>query len=79
SLSLLERFRLAVDLGGGRIDLFIYTYKELEKMALRGNPLILSALGEGRIIVASERIMRLAEEIKTKYRRVGRMWIRVSD
>ena len=73
---ILERFRLATDFRVHRIDLFLYTFKELENMATRGNPLALSALTEGIPIVASQRVEELIQEIRKKFIKREKTWIR---
>ncbi len=73
-LGILERFGIASEIGVHGIDLFIYSYREIESMARKGNPLALSALIEGIRITTSERIERLAKEISNRYERIGRMW-----
>lgn len=41
----------------------------------RGNPLVLSALVEGRPLFMSERVRALSEELRARYVRRGRTWI----
>ncbi len=72
----LERFKIIVELTDGKIDLFIYSYDELERMMYRGNPLALSTLIEGEQIISSNRVLELAEKARRLYKRIGRMWIR---
>ena len=74
----LERFKIISELQSGKVDLFIYSYKELERMVYKGNPLALSALIEGKPVIASTRVLKLAEKAKEMYIRVNRMWIRRS-
>ena len=61
-----------------RVDLFIYTFREVESMMRRGNPLILSALVEGTPIKVSSRVENLMIEARKRFRREGRMWIEVA-
>lgn len=72
----LERARLAVELRPPRTDLFILSAAELERMVERGNPLALSALAEGVMVEASERVRGLAERARRMYVRRGRFWYR---
>ena len=72
----LERFKLISELRSGRIDLFIYSYRELEEMMRKGNPLALSVLIEGKPITASSRVLELAKKAKEMYVRINRMWVR---
>jgi len=73
--SILERFAIAVELRAGRTDVFIYSYRELESMAMRGNPLALSALVEGVKITSSKRVEELSRKLSETYTRRGRMWM----
>jgi len=73
--SILERFAVAVELRARRTDVFIYSYRELESMAMRGNPLALSALVEGIKIASSSRVDELSRKLSETYTRRGRMWV----
>jgi len=75
--SILERFAIATELGIRGTDIFIYSYREVESMAKKGNPLILSALIEGIKIISSERIEKLSRDIAKLYTRTRRMWKRL--
>jgi len=44
-------------------------------MAMRGNPLALSALIEGVKVVSSKRVDELSRKLSETYTRRGRMWI----
>jgi len=74
---ILERFAIATELGIRGIDIFIYSYREVESMARKGNPLVLSALIEGIKIISSERIEKLSRDIANLYTRTRRMWKRL--
>jgi predicted nucleotidyltransferase len=74
-INILDRFRIAFELGIPRIDIFIYTYDEVESMLNRMNPLILSALIEGMIVRSSERIRDLIEYARKRFTRRERLWI----
>ena len=76
-MSALERFAFAARFRDRRVDLFLYTFEEIERMALRGNPLALSALIEGIPIRMSARVQKLAEHVKKCFVRRGRVWIRI--
>jgi len=73
--SVLERLAVAVELRARRTDVFIYSYRELESMAMRGNPLALSALIEGVKVVSSKRVDELSRKLSETHTRRGRMWI----
>jgi len=75
----LERFAIATELGVRGTDIFIYSYREVESMARKGNPLVLSALIEGIKIISSERIERLSRDIAKLYTRTRRMWKRLDS
>ncbi|ADM27796.1 DNA polymerase beta domain protein region [Ignisphaera aggregans DSM 17230] len=75
----LERFAIATELGVRGTDIFIYSYREVESMAKKGNPLVLSALIEGIKIISSERIERLSRDIAKLYTRTRRMWKRLDS
>jgi len=74
-INILDRFRITFELGIPRIDIFIYTYEEVESMLNRMNPLILSALTEGIIVRSSERIKDLIEYARKRFTRRERLWI----
>lgn len=76
STPILDRFKLAAELRTHRVDLFLYTFEELKSMAMRGNPLALSALIEGVPIVSSPRVEELIREARRTYTRRGRTWTR---
>jgi len=76
-VNVLDRFTALADLRALGVDVFVYSFREVESMARRGNPLILSALVEGLRVLSSERVERLAAELSKAYRRVGRMWVRL--
>ncbi len=75
---ILERFMVSAMLRRHRVDVFVYTLDELEKMVERGNPLALSALIEGLVLEADEDVKRVIEKARRLYKRVGRAWIRVT-
>jgi hypothetical protein len=58
------------------VDLLLYTFEELERMASKGNPLALSALIEGTPMVSSSRVEELRSRVARIYSRRGRMWVR---
>ena len=58
------------------MDLLLYTFEELERMASKGNPLALLALIEGTPIVSSRRVEELRSRVARIYTRRRRMWIR---
>lgn len=76
NINILDRFRLVVEYKPSRTDIFIYTYREVENMFRKGNPLILSALIEGIPIKISQRIQELVNQAKKQYVRQGRTYIR---
>jgi len=76
--NILDRFTIAAEYRRRKVDLFLYTYSELERMALRGNALALSVLLEGVPVVASSRVEALRASLAKKYRRVGRAWVTVA-
>ena len=73
----LQRFHLATLYLHKRVQVFAYTYHELEKMTHRGNPLALTALIEGKPLKTSERIERLSTYAKKCYKRENRTWIHI--
>ena len=74
---ILERFRLAADIRVHGIDLFLYTFDELKDMAIRGNPLALSALVEGVPVVISQRVEELMQKARKSYVKKGKAWVKV--
>ncbi|ADN49911.1 nucleotidyltransferase domain-containing protein [Vulcanisaeta distributa] len=70
-ISLLLRFKR------GRIEALGYTFDELVRMVNAMNPLALNALIEGRIIVGSDRVRKLAEETRKRFIRRGRAWFMI--
>lgn len=77
SVNPLDRFYISVEFRRYGVDLFLYTYDEFERMCLKGNPLTLSALLEGLYIVSNEKVLTLRDRLYSKYRRDGRVWIRL--
>ena len=75
----LDRFTVSAELRKYGVDVFFYTFEELESMTLKGNPLALSALIDGIILRASPRTYELRERTKNTYTRRGRTWIRVHN
>jgi predicted nucleotidyltransferase len=75
NVNVLDRFYIAVECKAPRMDLFLYTYKELEGMAKKGNPLALSALVDGLPIKLSERVSNLIEYARRRYERRGRFYV----
>ncbi|PUA34022.1 MAG: hypothetical protein B7O98_01010 [Zestosphaera tikiterensis] len=73
-MNILDRFAIASELDLRRVDVFMYSYSELESMARKGNPLALSALIEGVKLISSRRVDELARRISKHYIRIGRMW-----
>jgi len=74
-MSPLDRFYISAEFRRYRVDLFLYTYDEFERMCLKGNPITLSALLEGYYVVSSERVLRLRGRLVSKYYRDGRVWV----
>ena len=75
SVSVLDRFRITTEYKVQRVDLFLYTYKELEDMVKKGNPLALSALVDGVPVKLSDRVSALIEYAKRRYERRGRFYV----
>jgi len=75
SVSVLDRFRITTEYKIQRVDLFLYTYKELEDMVKKGNPLALSALVDGVPVKLSDRVSALIEYAKRRYERRGRFYV----
>jgi predicted nucleotidyltransferase len=76
SMSALDRLYISAEYRRYGVDLLLYTFEELERMASKGNPLALSALIEGTPIVSSSRVEELRSRVARIYTRRGRMWIR---
>jgi len=74
-VSVLDRFYIASEYKVSRVDLFLYTYKELEDMVKKGNPLALSALVDGLPVKLSDRVSALIEYAKRRYERRGRFYV----
>jgi len=74
-LSVLDRFYITSEYKAQRVDLFLYTYKELEDMVKKGNPLALSALVDGVPVKLSDRVSALIEYAKRRYERRGRFYV----
>lgn len=72
----LERYRLAVEVRPPRVDIFIYTSDELRRMAIKGNPLVLSALVEEVPLILSKDTKDLMDYARRCYTRYGRMWVK---
>ena len=75
AVNVLDRFYIALECNVPRVDLFLYTYKELENMAKKGNPLALSALVDGLPVKLSDRVSGLIEYAKRRYERRGRFYV----
>ena len=76
SMSILNRLYISAEYRRYGVDLLLYTFEELERMASKGNPLALSALIEGTPIVSSRRVEELRSRVAKIYSRRGRMWVR---
>ena len=76
SMSVLDRLYISAEYKRYGVDLLLYTFEELERMASKGNPLALSALIEGTPIVSSSRVEELRSRVAKIYSRRGRMWVR---
>ena len=74
-VNVLDRFCIALERNVPRVDLFLYTYKELEDMVKKGNPLALSALVDGLPVKLSDRVSALIEYAKRRYERRGRFYV----
>lgn len=77
NMSILDRFAITAEFRRERVDVFIYTLREVEKMLASGNPLVLSALVEGIPVVTCDHIEELRSKASRMYKRHGRVWIRV--
>jgi predicted nucleotidyltransferase len=76
SMGILDRLYISAEYRRYGVDLLLYTFEELERMASKGNPLALSALIEGTPMVSSRRVEELRSRVAKIYSRRGRMWIR---
>ncbi len=76
SIGILDRFLIALEARPPKTEVFIYTFKEIENMMHRMNPLVLSALVEGIPVVVSERVKKLMDEARRCFERRGRLWLR---
>jgi len=74
-VSILDRFYIAAECRAPRADIFLYTYRELESMVRKGNPLALSALIDGVPVKLSERVGALIDYAKRRYERRGRFYV----
>ncbi|ASJ04953.1 MULTISPECIES: nucleotidyltransferase domain-containing protein [Thermococcus] len=78
-----ERLKLLYDLDRTRapIDAKAYTPGEIRKMLLRGHPLILDALSDGKVLYADEdyleELTAMFNAVRRKFRRFERGWIRI--
>ena len=75
SLSLLDRISLLMEHMRHPVEALGYTYHELARMVDRANALALNALIDGKVILASRRVLELRERASKMFRRKGRMWI----
>lgn len=71
----LERLSILSKVKVDRVEALGYSYDELKRMMKKGNPLVLGALIEGRIVVESQRVKELREEAEKTYFRRGRAWL----
>ncbi len=74
-ISILDRFRMLVELKPAGTDIFVYAYDEVEAMLERLNPLIVSAIVEGVPIRLSERVEKLIDYARKRFKRLKRVWI----
>jgi len=74
-VNILDRFKILQEFKVGRIEAFAYTYEELVRMVDKGNPLALNALSEGKPLIVSPRVEKLASLVREKYVKKGRAWI----
>jgi predicted nucleotidyltransferase len=77
-LSILDRFSLTSEFRKWRVDVFLYTLKELENMVNKGNPIALSALVEGIPLIMNEEVEKLRRKAISTYKRTGRVWIKIT-
>jgi len=74
-LNLLDRISLLMEHMQHPMEALGYTYHELARMVDRANALALNALIDGRVVLASRRVLELRERASKMFRRRGRMWI----
>ncbi len=78
-----ERLRLLYELDRTRapIDAKAYTPEEVKRMLLKGHPLIMDALSDGKVLYADEEYLteltKMFKAAKRKFRRFERGWIRI--
>ena len=78
-----ERLKLLYELDRTRapIDAKAYTPEEVKKMLLKGHPLIMDALSDGKVLYADKeyltKLMKMFKAAKRKFRRFERGWIRI--
>jgi predicted nucleotidyltransferase len=77
-LSILDRFSLTSEFRKWRVDVFLYTLKELENMVNKGNPIALSALVEGIPLIMNREVEKLRRKAISTYKRTGRVWIKIT-
>jgi len=78
NINILDRFTISAEFRRKNIDIFIYTYTELNNMVDKGNPIALSALIEGIPIISNKEIEKLKEKASKMYKRTGRAWTATS-
>jgi predicted nucleotidyltransferase len=77
-LSILDRFSLTSEFRKWRVDVFLYTLKELENMVNKGNPIAISALIEGIPLIINREVEKLRRKAISTYKRTGRVWIKIT-
>jgi predicted nucleotidyltransferase len=77
-LRTLDRFALTSEFRKWRVDVFLYTLKELENMVNKGNPIALSALVEGIPLIMNREVEKLRRKAISTYKRTGRVWIKIT-
>ena len=77
-LSILDRFSLTSEFRKWRVDVFLYTLKELENMLNKGNPIVISALVEGIPLIINREVEKLRRKAISTYKRTGRVWIKIT-
>jgi predicted nucleotidyltransferase len=77
-LSILDRFYLTSEFRKWRVDVFLYTLKELENMLNKGNPIAISALVEGIPLIIDREVEELRRKAISTYKRTGRVWIKIT-
>lgn len=77
-LSILDRFSLTSEFRKWRVDVFLYTLKELENMLNKGNPIAISALVEGIPLIINREVEKLRRKAISTYKRTGRVWIKIT-